>query len=70
MGECKYRDDGLNWIGLSEAEDFAAHRLHKTHVVWEHSALSGDPTGCYQCHAFARIIGRALAQFEQGAKTP
>lgn len=62
---CKFLDPSLNWDGVSEAEDFAAHWLHKTHLAWVRSAIDSTPHGCYQCHVFARIVAKALAQHEQ-----
>ena len=49
--ECK--DDGSE---LETRVCVAAHKLHETHFNWARTAMSRDPTDCYQCHVFARIV--------------
>lgn len=56
-------EGSLNTPTYSEIECHAAHNLHKTHVSWSHTATSSDPTGCHQCHAFARNVLRSAAAF-------
>lgn len=57
-------DGSISVEAFSARECAAAHALHQTHLSWSRMALSSNPTGCYQCHGFARRVLVAAATYD------